>query len=285
MLEQSTSAGQAEDTLQVLDRTFAILELFTPLAPEWTTTEVARACALPIPTAHRLLNALQRGGYVARNDATKRFRLGVAALRLGQRARDSTDLRALALPILRQLSYETGETTLLTAPNDTRDRSLCVERVESAQSLRLAVQPGRLLPLHAGASQKIILAYMDHAEQELILSLPLAPLGRATITDSEVLRAELTHIRSCGYAVSAEETNEGVWGIAVPILDGRQFIVAGVGIAGPLSRRSQGRETRDLAALRSAAGHLATSLGLTQSRQPDTAPLLNYDTQGKDIER
>jgi hypothetical protein len=79
-------AGEAS-ALQVLDRTFAVLDLFTVERPEWTTTEVARATGLPIPTAHRILVTLRRHRFVARDEATKRFHLGPAALELGERAR------------------------------------------------------------------------------------------------------------------------------------------------------------------------------------------------------
>ena len=73
--------------LQVLDRTFAVLDLFTAERPTWTTTEIARATGLPIPTAHRILVTLRAHRYLTRDESTKRFRLGSAALELGDRAR------------------------------------------------------------------------------------------------------------------------------------------------------------------------------------------------------
>jgi DNA-binding IclR family transcriptional regulator len=260
--------------LQVLHRAFMILDLFTPDEPEWTTSEIARHCNLPVATAHRLLAALQRLEVVTRDRDTKRFRLGVAAIRLGERARHAVDLRAIALPILTHLAEETGETALLTVLNDARDHSLCLERIESAQPLRLSVQPGRMVPLHAGASQKVLLAFMAAGERERILAEPLGRLDRATIVEPDTLRDELELIRAQGYAVSAEETNAGVWGMAVPILD-RPFgrigqkdedahggVVAGLGFAGPLARRRADLAAHHLACLRRGAAEIARSLGL-----------------------
>jgi DNA-binding IclR family transcriptional regulator len=258
----------------VLDRAFAILDLFTVEEPEWTTTEVARRCGLPLATAHRLLAALQRREYVRRDDDTKRFRLGMAALRLGERARSAIDLRAVALPVLRRLAEETGETALLTVLDETRSRSLCLERIESVQPLRLSVQPGRLLPLHAGASQKVLLAFMPEAERERVLAGPLPRLGRATIVDPQELRTELEEIRERGYAVSAEETNAGVWGMAVPILDGSGAIVAGLGFAGPLARRREDLAAHHLTCLRTGAAEVARSLGLPAPKG-DIEPLMD----------
>jgi IclR family transcriptional regulator, acetate operon repressor len=115
-------------SFQVLDRTFSILELFDEERPEWTTTEVARTLDLPVPTSHRILTALARRGYLSQHEETKRFRLGIAALRLGDRARSVVDLRSLSLPWLRRLSRDTGETSLLTVLTARRDRCGCRSR-------------------------------------------------------------------------------------------------------------------------------------------------------------
>jgi DNA-binding IclR family transcriptional regulator len=249
-------------TPQVVERTFDILDVFTPEHPEWTTTEIARACGLPIPTTHRILAALARREYISRDTLTKRFHLGTAALALGERARVSLDLRRAARPILERLSRDTDETALLTVVSEGRNRSVCLERVESSQPLRLAVAPGRQLPLHAGASQKILLAYMPQDEIERVLARPLERLCRTTVTDAEALRVNLAEIRRRGWAISFEETNLGAWGVAVPLLDVAGGIVASVGLAGPRARLSRAEVADHVTRLRAAATEIAQVLGL-----------------------
>lgn len=221
---------------QLLERTFAVLALFTSERREWTTTQIGRECQLPVPTTYRILAALERHGFVARDKLTKRFRLGPAALALGRNAEASTDLRSVSMPVLQRLSVQTGETTLLVVPSEDRLSTVCLERVESPQSLRLSVQPGRLLPFHAGAQQKAILAYMPADEQERILTGPLEKFCKATIDDPDQLRQELTSIRAKGWARSFEETDLGVWGVAMALLDDQGYAVASIGIAGPRAR-------------------------------------------------
>src|SRR5262249_29060230 len=104
----------ARPAFQVLERTFGILEVFTEAQPEWSTTRIAHELELPVPTVHRILAALNRLGYVSQQTETRRFRLGMAALSLGERARAVADLRPAAVGPLRQLSEATGETALLT---------------------------------------------------------------------------------------------------------------------------------------------------------------------------
>ena len=257
---EKVTAG-ARPSLQVVGRVFAILEAFTEFRPEWSTSDLARSLDLPIPTVHRLLAALARLGYVSRDAQTRKFRLGGAALQLGEHARAVTDLRAVAMMPLRRLSQETGETALLTAVSPERDCSVCLERVETSQPLRLSVQPGRQLPLHAGSSEKALLAFMPDKEVERLMAGPLEQLCTATITDPRSLRRDLQAIRERGWASSHEETNIGVWGIAVPVIS-EDDVVCAVGIAGPSTRLSDEVVRRDVPLVQRAALAVARSLGL-----------------------
>ena len=258
----------------MLDRTFSILELFDEERPEWSSTEVARALELPVPTAHRILSALAQRGYVSQHAESKRFRLGIAALQLGDRARAVVDLRSVALPSLRRISRDTGETALLTGLTPRQDRGVCLDRVETPQPLRLSVTPGRQLPLHAGASQKVLMAFMDPDALERALARPLEHLCHNTITDPGLLRAELERIRANGWASSFEETNLGVWGLAVPILDDHGTVVCAVGIAGPSARLAQERIAELVERIHAGAAEIARALGdhvppaITQPKRP-----------------
>jgi DNA-binding IclR family transcriptional regulator len=260
------AAGRRSHSFQVLDRTFAILDVFGEEHPEWSATDIARSIDLPVPTVHRILIALKQRGYVSQHDETKRFRLGVAALQLGDRARAVVDLRSVAMPELRRLSMATGETALLTVLTPQRDRGVCLERVEAARTLRLSVSPGRQLPLHAGASQKVLLAYMGDGEIDAVISGDLEHLCRATITDPRLLRDELTKIRRRGWASSYEETNVGVWGIAVPVLNTHGEVVCAVGIAGPSARLTTERVQGDVLRVHAAAGAIGDALGFSVPR-------------------
>jgi len=247
---------------QLLERTFAVLALFTSERREWTTTQIGRECGLPVPTTHRILSALQRHRFVVRDEVTKRFRLGPAALALGRKAEASTDLRTVSLPVLQRLRTQTGETTLLTVPSENRLRAACIERVESLQSLRLSVEPGRYVPLHAGAQQKAILAYLPEPDIERVVGAPLEKICKATIDDPARLEQELATIRRKGWASSFEETDVGVWGIAMALLDEHGHAVASVGIAGPRARLQRSSISTWLDVLHIGVEEIASQVGL-----------------------
>jgi len=261
-LARSLADTDARPAFQVLERTFGILEVFSESQPEWSATQVARELDLPVPTVHRILAALNRLGYVSQHEDTRRFRLGLAAVSLGERARTLADLRPVAIGPLRRLTEATGETALLTVLSPARDRSVCLERVETAQPLRLSVLPGRQLPLHAGASQKALLAFMPASEIDEIIAGPLERCCSATITDGPALRRELAAIRARGWSSSYEETNVGVWGVAVPVLSASDVVCA-VGIAGPSPRLTVERVRRDVRLAHEAAVAIGRALALS----------------------
>ena len=251
----------------MLDRAFSILRLFTPATPEWTVTEAADARRLPVPTVHRLLAALQHHGYVARDELSKRYRLGVAALELGRHATASINLQAMSLKVLESMAEASGETVLLTAIGPDRRTSVCLERVESRNPLRLSVTPGIQVPLHAGASQKALLAYMSDSDVDAFVDRGLAALCDATITDPPALKKELGAIRKRGWATSYQETNLGLWGIAITLLGTEMNPVAAVGLAGPRVRLPKSRIPEVLQLLDEGARAIAAALALHTSTQ------------------
>lgn len=223
----------------MLERALAILELFTPEKPTWSGSEVSAALDLSRSTAYRVLKVLEAHHYLWQDRETKRFRLGSQAMSLGWRAFENVELRRLAYPIMRRLFDATGETVILTVLSEDRTQSVCVERIDSRHQLRLILEIGRRVPLHAGASSKILLAYLPAEQRARAIALRGLPaVNKNTITDRDLLEAHLREISNRGYAVSFEETNEGAAGIAAPIFDRRGEISGGLGIAGPLSRFS-----------------------------------------------
>jgi DNA-binding IclR family transcriptional regulator len=249
---------------QLLERTFVVLSLFTTEQRDWTVTEIGRATSLPVPTVYRIVCALHRHGFLTRHEISKRYRLGPAIMRLGRMATMNVDLRAMSHPVLRQISRRTRETSLLTVMSESGYTAVCLDRVESREPLRLSVRPGREIPLHAGASQKILLANLPALEARRILGEPLKPLCSHTITDVDGMQAELRSIRRRGWAASCEETNRGVWGLAVGLVDELGYSVAAIGVAGPCERTPQTLGPW-LSVLGEGAAEVADQLGLQVS--------------------
>ena len=253
--------------MKSLRKALNLLDLFTVLHPQWSLTELSHVTNFPLSTIHRITGALKEYGLLARDPQSKEYRLGFGAIDLGYRALASLDIPLIARPIMRRLAQQTRETILLTIPNDTRDHSVCIERIDGQYDLRIHLKVGRQVPLHAGSSAKILLAYFPPEEiDEFIHRVGLPKVAPNTITDPEALKENLATIRHKGYAFSQEETNVGAWGLAVPILDQRGQAIAGVGISAPTSRYSRHVEEHVTKLTQEAALEITALIGVVPQR-------------------
>jgi len=217
------------------DRAIDILLLFNERQPVLTAIEVAEHLGMSPSTTYRYLSSLRASGLIEEGDTNGEFRLGPTVFQLARIARKGLGLSEIALPVMRELVAQTGESAILTRRSGLH--VVCIERVESPHNVRLSYERGQILPLHAGASAKVLLAYLKPSEIDSVLSAePLPRYTMHTVTDPEVLRSQLKAIRAAGYTVSDEEVDIGVRGVAAPILGQDRQVLAGISVAGPTFR-------------------------------------------------
>ncbi|MGD2104252.1 MAG: IclR family transcriptional regulator [Anaerolineae bacterium] len=222
-------------SVKTVDRLVLVIDSFSASHLSWTLTGLSEHLDVPKSTLHRFLSSLEAHGILRQDEETKRWHLGYRLLVWGSLAEQSTALRSIARPVMRDLVADTGETALLTVYH--AREVVCVEKVESSHSVRLALDVGMRRPPHAGASSKVLMAYLPDDEIRSILEEQGLPkLCISTITDEGELSAELARIREQGYAKSVEETDPGAWGVATPVRNWEGKIVAAIGVAGPTSR-------------------------------------------------
>jgi DNA-binding IclR family transcriptional regulator len=159
-----------------------------------------------------------------------------------------------------------GETVLLQVVGPDADRVVCVERVQQRTGLRLILEVGATAPLYAGCSSKVLLAFMPEEAIDRVLEGPLTPVTSHTPTNAAQIRSELARIRRDGYAISFEETDEGVAGVSVPIRDHLDRVVAGLSISGPITRVNEGTIDATIALALDGAQQIAERLGYNPAR-------------------
>jgi len=227
--------SMSDSGISTLDRICSILNTFNENDRVLTLTEISRRIQLPKSTTHRLLEALEAQGMINSDPESRGYQLGYQLIYWGTLALTSLDLRKTAQPVLQALSEKTGESAVLSVRFG--NVGSWIEIVESRQPVRLAMRLGKPLNLHAGASSKVLWAFLPENEIERMLSeINLIPLKKNTITDPEKMREELKAIRQRGYSVSFEETDNDAMGIAGPVYDHTNRPVAGIGIVAPISR-------------------------------------------------
>lgn len=249
----------ASSQLQSLDRALATLELFTASRTTLNLIEVAERLGTGKSTAHRLLSTLEARGYVAYHPRTREYTLGLAAVRLGYVALAGLDLRRVAMPHLRRLSEQLEEAALLLVVEG--DSAVVLDHADYGHPMQLTLQRGLPWPLHAGASNKVLLAHLPPDRIERYLSKRLPAMTGQTTTDPAVLRAQLAEIRAQGHARSVGELTPEVEAFAVPILDG-ELLLGGLTISGLASRMQRKAEEFDIIGiLQETARVIARELG------------------------
>lgn len=251
-----TAAGEAARVGQRTDRIVEVLAVLADADGPLGAAELAERAGLPVSSTYRLVNSLERHGFVERRPR-RGIALGLRALELARRAEDRLEPALLepARSPMADLARECGESVLLTAPAGTR--SIGLASVESPRPIRLTYGRWRLAPMHRGASGKVLLAHLDDAQAERVLASAAA---LEPDRDFRALRRELAEIRRRGFAVSHAELDPGVSGIAAPIFDPARRLVAGLTVAGPSDRVRPAKRTI-AEAVRSAARTIEAAVG------------------------
>lgn len=198
-------------------------------------TDAAHELGVALSTAHRLMRMLQHHGLVVQDADSKVYAAGPALLRLGRLA-DSADVREVALPHLRALVGEAGETVhLWGAQGETQ--IVCLASVESPHPLRVGARTGAVLPAHATASGRALLAGLSDARVAALYPGPgLEQVRPATIATLDELLETLATVRACGYAVQRDECDLGVSAVAAAVPDANGPATVAIAIAVPSQR-------------------------------------------------
>ena len=248
------------DRNSTADRALEILRLFTETRLTLTATEIAQDLGVARSTAYRYLQSLISTGLIEEAPGGGVV-LGLRVLELARLARRGTVLPEIALPVMRRLRDEVGETALLT--RRISDQVICVEREEKLARVRISYATGTVLPLHAGASATVLIAWLPEDEARRMLGRgPLERFTSKTITDPERLIERLAEIRERGFAVSQGELDQGVLGIAVPVRDARGEMQCAIGIAAFERNLTRSRVGAAVDSVRQAARTLENSLRL-----------------------
>jgi IclR family transcriptional regulator, KDG regulon repressor len=184
--------------------------------------DLARQTGLNRTVLRRLLLTLERRGFVVRSDAG--YSVGPVVPRLAARVEPA--LRAAAARPLTAAGVRTRETVVLHTV-DAEDAVVLEQRVGTLHMLRVQQDVGSRHPLVLGAGGRALLAFLSEAWQARVLR---------TSDDPDRLQRQIDHVRAVGYAISHEEIQPGVHGLAVPVRRADGIAVASVSVIAPVTR-------------------------------------------------
>lgn len=212
--------------VQTVARALMVLGTFRA-GKELGVSDVARARDLPLSTTHRLLTALVEAGFLEKNPESGRYRLGGALAQYGQIAYRQHRIY-LTEPHLEQLAATTGASVSVAMRYGNEVVLLGTSRWRESDGAALQ---GVLIPLHASALGKVLLAYAETGFDEL-LRLPYESGTDRAAADAEELAKELALTRERGYGFNDEELVSGYRTIGLPIVNENGAVKFALGIRG-----------------------------------------------------
>ena len=246
--------------LESVDRVMKVLDCFTVETPELRLTDLSELLGMPKTQVLRIVSTLESGGYLVRDERSKRYRLGVRLFHLGMVVRERLDIRRIAQPALHRLVETTQETAGLFVPDPLGP--ICIAVVQSPKAMRVYAQLGARMPWNAGTSPKVLLAYLPEPERERILARgEFRRFTDNTVTDPDRIRAILCEIRRTGYHVGVRDLDENALGVAAPIFDDRGRIAGAIGLAAPAVRLPDAVLDRFIALVREATAEVSRQMG------------------------
>lgn len=268
--EAQRGTGESVFVIQSLKRGLEILETIAGKENGLTRSEINRETGLHPSTAYHLLRTLSASGYLAYDDATRKYRIGVKVFQLAATAWNERQLLEVALPCLATLARETGETSHLAVLH--RGEVIVVGKIDGGSPFQLNERVGYPRPAHCTALGKVLLAYSQEADQAAFLAAGHFEVRTPkTITAPARLKRELEKVRSHGYAVDDEEFAEGNRCVAVPVRNFTSEVVAAIGISGPVWRVTLDRMAQLAELMTQTGSHLSRQLGCP-APQRDTKP-------------
>jgi DNA-binding IclR family transcriptional regulator len=191
------------------------------------------------------------------NPTAQKYQWGPEMIRIAQSVYQSIEIRELALPILRKIVDGCNESAILTLYDHPTHKIIPTDQVQCQQSIRYSTSIGVKLPIHAGCSGKVIMAFLPEEEIEKIIASGLQGVTDRTVVDPNRLRKQLAEIRRMGYSVTHGERTREAHGIACPIFNYNSNVIGAVGVTIPSYRFKHQMERRILSLVKEGADWLS----------------------------
>ena len=146
-----------------LARGLSVLRAFRVSDDGLSHMEIAERTGLPNATVSRLTYTLRELGYLSHAGKNDRYRLGPAALAIGNVASGSVSFLETASDPMQQLANETGTLALLAVRDG--EKMLLVKTWRPKNTASIWLEPGHRIPVFGSSSGLAVLACLPAQNQ------------------------------------------------------------------------------------------------------------------------
>ncbi|MEO6943206.1 MAG: IclR family transcriptional regulator [Lacisediminihabitans sp.] len=249
----TTSSGKG---VQSVERAFLLLTTISGARGEVGSGDLSLATNLPLTVIRRLLQTLEKLGYVRRLDSGG-YVLELRLIRLGDAAK--RQFGVLARPYLKKLVDQLGESANMAVLDS--DMVVYIAHVPSFHPMRSFTEVGSRAHLQTTGVGKAILAELPAGRvREIVSRMRRASVAQRGISSLNNLLTEISEIRRRGYSADDGQQEVGVRGYAMAI-PGAPAPTA-ISISGPAVRIGEDFRERAIPLLRAAAASISSELQL-----------------------
>ncbi|WP_439498283.1 IclR family transcriptional regulator [Bosea sp. (in: a-proteobacteria)] len=230
---------------QAIRRAFQVLRSVAEADRGRRLADLASDLGLPVPTTHRILQALMREGMVEQVPGGRSYRLGNGFVQIADASR-RTSLQERLGPVLRATAESLGCSVFLSVRLGAE--MLCIERATGRQPIQIVpYDVGERRPLGIGAAGIALLAQEPAQRARTIMKRHAAAYARHNLTVEDIDRM-VTACRDCGYSYNPGHFIEGVAGLGIVIRDPLTQTIAAVNVAILAPRLAHAADREALAA-------------------------------------
>jgi DNA-binding IclR family transcriptional regulator len=213
--------------IQSVDRAIRVLTALQG-ARRMSLSELAARLDLAPSTTHGIVRTLVEHGMVVQERGSSRYQLGPAVLRLGNVYLDTLELRSKAIPWAEDLARRTGlavRTGVLLI-----DDVVIIHHEPRPDGTRQMPEVGIVIPAHASALGKAILAFAPDDTERMLAGGELRSMTGETLTAPDDVRRQLEEVRATGIAREQDEAVLGEGAVASPVFDSWGDAVGAIGV-------------------------------------------------------
>ena len=232
-----------------LEKGLDILEALAVAAVPQSLADLAARLQRSRSELFRMLNCLERRGYVTRDSLSAKYGLSLKLYALAHGHSVTEKLLQAARMPMRTFTEGSRESCHLSVLD--REQLLVVAQEESPERVRLSIEVGAVFEPARTASGRLLLAYRKPAER-----------GTADGETPPELEKTLAAIRRSGISTAESETINGVRDVAVLVGDPAGGLIAALAVTRLLRRGERGDDAALVTGMRAAAREITEALGL-----------------------
>ncbi len=242
-----------------LEKGLDIIETLAAAAVPQSLAELATRLDRSSSELFRMLNCLERRGYLTRDEHSGKYGLTLKLYTLAHAHSVTEKLLRAATGPMQALTEKVRESCHLSVLE--RDNLVVISQQESPERVRLSIEVGAVFDAVATASGRLLLAHLPEPAQATIRAA--SPSGREMSAKARAALSDtLTEIRRRGISIAESETIEGVRDVSVLVGNPGHGILAALAITRLRPRGPRSDEAALIAAMRKTAQEITSTLGI-----------------------